>query len=158
MAIDKYESQIQHSLYGRMLGLDNRGFLVGDPGERVPTEFSTAGSTLTNYGLSVLSGSTDAWTLTAPRVAGVMKIVVNASTLSTAAMGLVRSTADGACFFLGSSAAGGLGSTNPGVRINLVSAGAAVVMVSVSSAAWAPVSYTGNSTSTAYTYTNTTSS
>ncbi len=159
MPMDKYESQISHSLYGRRFGFDHAGFGVGHPGDRVPSETSTAGSTLTNFGISVLSGSTDAWTLPAPRAIGVTKIVLNASTLSTATMSIVRSTADGfACSFFGSTVAGGLGSTAPTLRINLVGAGAAVVLCSVTSAIWAPVSYTGNITSSAMTYTLSTSS
>lgn len=158
MPIDKYESQIQHSLYGRKFGLDSVGYGVGLPGVRIPTEFTTAGSTLTGHGLSVLSGSTDAWTLAAPLVAGVEKIVVNASTLSTATLSVVRSTALGACSFLGTTSAGGIASTAPGIRINLVACGAATRLVSVSSAVWAPVGYTGQITSSAYTYTVSTSS
>ncbi len=34
MAVDKYDSQIQHSLYGRQFGLDKDGFAVGLPGVR----------------------------------------------------------------------------------------------------------------------------
>ena len=157
MPIDKYEGQIQHSLYGRKLGLDNAGFAVGVPGVRIPTEFSTAGSTMTNYGLSVLSGSTDAWTLQAPLVAGVEKIVVNASTLSTATMSIVRSTANGACSFIGSTEAGG-GAAGNGRRINLIAYGGAVRLVSVSSAVWAPVGNVGNVVSSGITYSVSTSS
>lgn len=157
MAIDKYESQIQHSLYGRKWGLDNNGYGVGLPGVRVPTELTTAGSTLTNYGLSVLSGSTDAWTLTAPLVAGIEKIVVNASTLSTATMSVVRSTANGACAFAGSTEAGG-GAAGNGRRINLQQYGTAVRLISISSAVWAPVSNIGTVFSTAMAYTVSTSS
>lgn len=159
MAIDKYESQIGHSLYGRQLGLDHGGYLVGTPGHRMPTEFSTGGSTLSNHGLSVLSGSTDSWTLPAPRVAGIRKVILNASTLSTAAMAIVRSTADGYdCAFFGSTVAGGLGSTAPTIRINLVAAGQAVELISVSSRIWAPIGFNGNITSSAQTYTLSTSS
>lgn len=159
MPMNEYENEILKSLYGRRLGLDNSGYIVGAPGVREPTELTTAASTLPNFGLSVLSGSTADFTLPAPRVPGITKTIVNASTLSTATMGIVRSTADGfACAFLGSTVAGGMGSTAPAVRLNLVAAGAAVVLVSVSSAIWAPVAYTGNITSSAYTYTLSTSS
>jgi hypothetical protein len=159
MAAEKYGSEILHSLYGRLFGLDARGFAVGLPGLREPTEFSTAGSTLAAHGLSVLSGSTDAWTLPAPRAAGVRKTILNASTLSTAAMAIVRSTADGFdCAFFGSTVAGGLGSTAPTIRINLVAAGAAVDLISVSSRIWAPIGFTGNITSSAQTYTLSTTS
>ncbi len=158
MAYDKYQDEI-YSIRGNDLGFDTQKRLAGHAGVRMPTEFSTAGSTLDERGgLSVLSGSTDAWTLRSPLVAGVEKIVVNCSTLSTATMGIVRSTASGSCFFMGSTSAGGLSSTAPGVRINLVAAGAAVRLISVSSAAWVPVGFTGNITSSAYTYTVSTSS
>jgi hypothetical protein len=161
MPIDKYESQIQHSLYGRKLGLDNAGFAVGVPGVRIPTETATtagAATALTGHGLSVLTGSTAAYLLAAPLVAGIEKIIVNASTLSTATLSVVRSTALGDCSFLGTTSAGGIASTAPGLRINLVACGAAARLVSVSSACWAPVGYTGNITSSAYTYTVSTSS
>jgi hypothetical protein len=159
MPIDRYQDEIATSIRGSELGFDNQRRLVGPPNYRIPTEFSTAGSTLDERGgLAVLSGSTDAWTLRAPLVAGIEKIVTNCSTLSTATHSVVRSTANGNCFFMGSTSAGGLGSTAPGVRINLVAAGAAVRLVSVSSAAWVPVGFTGNITSSAYTYTVSTSS
>jgi hypothetical protein len=152
MPIDKYESQIQHSLYGRKLGLDKEGFAVAVPGVRVPSEFSTAGSTLTNYGISVLSGSTDAWTLPAPQAIGIRKTIVNASTLSTATLSVVRSTANGACSFLHTTATGGI--ANGGTRINLLNVGSAVEMVSISTAVWA---VTANVLSSLY-YTASTSS
>lgn len=152
MAADEYEDEISKSLYGRRLGLDHGGYLVGTPGIRVPYEASTAGSTIANYGISVLSGSTATWTIQAPLVAGVQKMVVNASTLSTATLSLVRSTANGACSFLGTTIAGGL--EGGAVRINLLNSGSAVHLVSVSSAVWAPVA---NIMSSLY-YTNSTSS
>lgn len=155
MPIDKYENDMQHSLYGRKFGIDFKGRTVGAVGPRVPTEFSTAGSTLDNDGgMSVLSGSTGFWTLAAPLVKGVEKTILNASTLSTALMVVARSTALGACGFLGSttSAAGGIGSTNPGVRLNLQNAGACVRLVSVSSDIWAPVGGIGFLTSTTILY------
>lgn len=159
MPMNKYENEMQHSLYGRKFGLDASGFLVGNPGERQPSELTTAASTLTNFGVSVLSGSTADFTLPAPRVPGIIKTIVNASTLSTATMGIVRSTADGfACAFLGSTVAGGMGSTSPAVRLNLVACGAAVTLCSISSAIWAPIGFTGNITSSAYTYSFSTSS
>ncbi len=161
MPISEYKDQIQHSLYGRRLGLDKDGFAVGLPGVRIPTETVTtaaAATALTGYGVSVLTGSTAAYLLAAPGVAGIEKILINASTLSTATLSAVRSTASGDCSFLGTTSAGGIASTAPGVRLNLVACGAAVRLVSVSSAVWAPIGYTGNITSSAYTYTVSTSS
>jgi hypothetical protein len=158
MPIDRYQDEIQTSIRGSELGFDNTRRLVGPPSYRIPTEFSTAGSTLDERGgLAVLSGSTDAWTLRAPLVAGVEKIVVNASTLSTATMSLVRSTANGACAFAGSTEAGG-GANGNGRRINLQQYGTAVRLVSISSAVWAPVGNIGTVFSTAMAYTVSTSS
>jgi hypothetical protein len=158
MPIEKYDNQIRTSLRGREIGLDGVRRLAGVPGLRVPTEFSTAGSTLDETGgLAVLSGSTDAWTLRAPLVAGVDKLIVNASTLSTATMSIVRSTANGACAFLGSTEAGG-GTAGNGRRINLIAYGAAVRLVSISSAVWAPVGNIGNVASSGITYSVSTSS
>jgi hypothetical protein len=152
MPINKYGDQIQTSLRGRELGLDATRRLVGIPGVRVPTEFSTAQAALDPAGgLAVLSGSTDVWTLTAPLVAGVNKYIVNASTVSTATLSVVRSTANGPCSFLPTS---GVGLAAGGVRINLLNSGSAIELISVSSAVWAPV---GNINSTLY-YTNSTSS
>lgn len=152
MPINEYKDEIQHSLYGRKLGLDNRGFGVALPGVRVPYEGSTAGSTLTNYGVSVLSGSTDVWTLQAPLAPGIRKTIVNASTLSTATLSVVRSTATGACSFLHTTATGG--SANGGVRINLLNVGSAAELVSISTSVWA---VTANVLSSLY-YTASTSS
>lgn len=159
MPINEYKDQIQHSLYGRKLGLDANGFAVGVPGVRIPTEISTAPSTMASYGMTAMTGSTGAfWTLGPPMAAGVEKIVINASSASTAVLGIVRSTALGDCSFLGSTSAGGIASTAPGVRITLTACGAAVRLVSVSSAVWAAIGYTGNITSSAFTYNVTTSS
>lgn len=159
MPISALREFIHTSIRGREIGLDHSRRLVGIPGMRHAPEFSTAGSTLDNVGgMSVLSGSTDAWTLPAPLGVGVEKTIVNASTLSTAAMAIVRSTAQGACGFLGSTSAGGIASTAPGVRFNLIGCGAAVKFISVSSAIWAPVGVVGNLTSSAMTYTVSTSS
>jgi hypothetical protein len=155
MAIDKYESQIQHSLYGRKLGLDNAGFVVGNPGQRIPTEIATTADVttpLTGYGASALTGSTAAYVLAAPAAVGLEKIVVNASTLSTAVMSLVRSTANGACAFAGSTANGAA----TGVKITLQANGAGVRLVSFSTGVWTPVA--SLVTSSAQTMTITTSS
>jgi hypothetical protein len=146
MPINKYADQIQTSLRGRELGLDATRRIAGIPGVRVPTEFSTAGSTLDHAGgLSVMSGTTAAWTLQAPLVAGVNKYLVNASTVSTATLSVVRSTANGDCSFLGSTDA--LGVNASGRRINLIAVGAGVELISISSAVWAPISNIGSSAS-----------
>jgi len=149
MPITKYDSQIRHSLYGRKLGLDGNDFLVGEfSGSRTPTEIVTtanAATPLTGYGASALTGSTAAYLLAAPAAVGIEKIVVNASTLSTAIMSLVRSTANGACAFAGSSANGAA----TGVKITLTANGCAVRLMSFTTDAWTPVGVTVTSSAQA---------
>lgn len=139
MAINEYKDQIQHSLYGRKFGLDVNGFAVGFAGARTPTETLTTADVatpLTGYGASALTGSTAAYLITAPVAIGIEKVVVNASTLSTAVMSLVRSTANGACAFAGSTANGAA----TGVKITLTANGAGVRLVAFSTSVWTPVS------------------
>ena len=81
-----------HSLYGRKLGLDKDGFLVGHPGARVGVETSTAASTLDNSGTSVLTGTTALHTLGGAVAPGVRKTIINASSVSTATMTIRRSS------------------------------------------------------------------
>lgn len=130
MAIDQHGDEVLHSIYGRKFGIDKGGHAAGLAGVRMPYEASTAASTLTSYGMSVLSGSTASHTLGAPPAIGVTKTIINASTISTATMTIVRN--DSSVTFLGSST----GSTN-GVGLTLVG-NAAVSLVGISSAAWAP--------------------
>lgn len=144
MAIDQHGDEVLHSLYGRKLGLDKGGYAVGLPGVRVPIESSTATAALTAYGMSVLSGSTDTWTLGAPPAIGVEKQIINNSTLSTATMSVVRSSSGSGVTFAGSTANGG-----GGVRINLVANGAGITLVGISSAAWAIKATASLSASTA---------
>jgi hypothetical protein len=138
MAVDKYGSEILHSLYGRLFGFDGRGFIVGPSGQRTPTEIATtaaAATPLTGFGASALTGSTAAYVLAAPEAIGIEKIVVNASTLSTAVMSLVRSTVNGACAFAGSTANGAA----TGVKITLQANACAVRLMAFSTAVWTPV-------------------
>jgi hypothetical protein len=152
MPIDRYQDEIQTSIRGNDLGFDNQRRLAGMTGNRIPTEFSTAASTLDERGgFAMLSGSTDVWTLRAPLAAGVEKIIANVSTVSTATQSVVRSTALGACSFSGTTVGSGL--AGGGVRINLLNSGSAVRLVSASSAVWVPVSF-----GTTLYYTNSTSS
>lgn len=140
MPIDKYQDEIQTSLRGRELGLDSARRLVGPPGVRVPSEASTGtGSLDSNGGLSLLSGTTAVWTLAAPLVAGVEKIIANVSTVSTATLSVVRSTALGACSFSGTTVGAGL--AGGGVRLNLLNSGSNVRLVSASSDVWVPLSF-----------------
>lgn len=132
MAIDKHDDEILTSLHGRKLGIDRQGYLVGVPGVRDGYEASTAASTLTAYGMSVLSGSTDTWTLGAPPAIGVEKQIINNSSLSTATLSIVRSSSGSGVTFAGSTANGG-----GGVRINLLNNGAGITLIGISTVAWA---------------------
>jgi hypothetical protein len=143
MAVDKFESQIQHSLYGRRFGFDGNGFAVGTPGVRIPVESLSAASTMAGTGLTVLTGSTATFTLAAPAAVGIEKIILNASTLSTAVMTVIRSTASGACAFLGSTANGDA----TGTTLTLQANGASVRLVGITTGVWAPIGNVGNITS-----------
>jgi hypothetical protein len=146
MAVDKFGSDILKSFYGRQFGLDKLGFLTGHVGAREPQETLTAASTMDNKGTTVLTGTTATFTLAAPLVKGVLKEIINASTISTAAMAIVRSTALGACSFLpltsGTTAAGGVDDVK---RINLINVGAAVRLRSISTSQWAVCDRAGSS-------------
>lgn len=138
MALNRLGADILHSLVGAQFGLDRHGRLVGHNGVRAPYEDATVGSTIDTNGTSVVTGSTGTVTLAAPLFRGIDKEVIWASTVSTAALALVRSTADGACSFLantsGTTAAGG----NTDVkRINLINVGGVLKLRSISSEQWA---------------------
>ena len=130
MTIDKHGSDIRTSIHGRRFGLDGDDFLTGHSGVREPYESSTAASTLTAYGLSVLSGSTASHTLGAPPAIGVTKTIVNASSLSTAAMTVTRATSS--ISFLGST-----GGDPAGAAFSLINAGSAVTLIGISASQWA---------------------
>ena len=122
---------VLHSLYGRKLGVDALGYLVGPRGVRAGWEASTATAALTDYGTSILSGSTDVWTLGAPPSIGAEKFITNASSISTATLSIVRSSSGSGVTFEGSTANGG-----GGVRINLLNNGAGITLIGLSSAKW----------------------
>ena len=136
MAIDKHASEIVTSIHGRRLGLDSEGHVAGPSGLRAPVETSTAASTLTAYGVSVLTGSTASHTLPAPSADGVMKTVINASTVSTATMTITRATSDYAIL-------GSTGGDPEGAAFNLLNSGSAMTFVGYYHSAeakyyWAP--------------------
>jgi hypothetical protein len=141
MVANRFQDQIQTSVRGRELGLDNDRFLVGPLGWREPLETLTAGTTMETFGTSVLTGTTATFTLLAPEKVGQQKEIINASTISTASMAIVRSTANGACSFLphtsGTTQAGDGGQ----VRVNLLNVGSRVVFRAISSAQWAAISF-----------------
>jgi hypothetical protein len=151
-ALNILKSQGLTSIHGRKLFTDHHGFLVGHPGARLPYENSTAASTLANYGTSILSGSTADFTLGAPPAIGVEKVIVNASTLSTAVMGVVRSSS-GAFSFGGSTANG----APTGARINLNGNGAAVRLLATALDVWTPIG-AANYATTAQSYVTVTTS
>jgi hypothetical protein len=131
MALDKHDDEIQTSLHGRKIGLDRGGHVVGAPGIRHSFETVTAASTIERSGVTVIE-STEAITVTlaAPEYPGVEKRIVN---LSTFANVIVRSTAEGACSFYGST-----GTDQEGTTITFAgSVGPAVAMMGVDSSRWA---------------------
>jgi hypothetical protein len=142
MATNRWGSEIQTSLRGREIGLDSDRFLCGIPGYREPLETLTAASTMDSIGTSVLTGSTASFTLLAPEKVGQQKEIINASSISTAAMAIVRSTANGACNFLPVTSGTTEGATEGNVkRLNLINVGARVVLRAISTAQWAPISF-----------------
>jgi hypothetical protein len=142
MPANRWGAEIQTSIRGRELGLDNDRFLAGPPGFREPLESVSAASTLDSVGTSVLTGSTATFTLLAPEKVGQQKEIINASSISTATMAIVRSTANGACNFLPVTSGTTEGATEGNVkRLNLLNVGARVVLRAISTAQWAPVSF-----------------
>lgn len=131
MAVDKYAGDMKTSLHGRRHGLDDNDFVVGSAGSRMPSETVTSASTLANYGLSILTGSTiSGHTLNGPPAIGVTKTIVNASSVSTATMTITRGTSG--ISFLGST-----GGDEDGAAIALLNAGSAVTLVGLSTTQWA---------------------
>lgn len=122
MAIDKHGDDILSSIKGRRFGIDSDGHGVGLSGLRAPVETSTAASTLTGYGVSVLTGSTASHTLPKPSANGVIKTVINASTVSTATMTITRATSDYAIL-------GSTGGDPEGAAFNLLNSGASMTFV-----------------------------
>lgn len=142
MAVNDWAGEILKSLVGRRLGLDQEDFIAGVSGYREPLETLTAASTMDTFGTTVLTGSTATFTLTAPKKIGQQKEIVNASSISTAAMAIVRSTANGACNFLPATSGTTEGATEGNVkRLNLLNCGARVVLRAISTAQWAPISF-----------------
>jgi hypothetical protein len=142
MAANRWATDILTSIRGRLLGIDPDQFLVGPLGYREPLESLSAASTMESFGTTVISGTTASYTLLAPERIGQQKEIVNASSISTAAMAIVRSTANGACGFLPVTSGTTEGATEGNVkRLNLINVGAHVVLRAVSSAQWAPISF-----------------
>lgn len=140
MAANRHQSDIQTSIRGRELGFDNDRFLCGPLGYREPFETLAAASTMETFGTTTLTGTTATYTLLAPEKLGQLKEIINASSISTAAMAIVRSTANGACSFLPQTSGTTEGASEGNVkRINLLRCGASVLLRAISSAQWAPV-------------------
>jgi hypothetical protein len=136
---------VLHSLYGRVFGVNRQGYAISK-GWIEPYESSTAASTLADTGTSLLSGSTADFTLAAPPFRGVTKEIINASSVSTATMGVVRSTANGACSFLPCTSGTTAGGDSTDVkRLNLLQVGSAVRLRAISTSQWAVVSIPASS-------------
>jgi len=143
------------TIHGRKFGVDHNGFAIGHPGERLPYEESTAASTLANYGVSLLTGSSADHTLNAPPAIGVTKTIVNGSSVAAAVMGIVRASSVGVGF--GASTAADSLAAGVGARINLINSGASVQLLAISSAVWMPVG-SGTYASTVFPHTAVTTS
>jgi len=139
MALNRWISSIRTSLRGERLGLDDGEFLVAPKGYREPFESLSAAATMENCGVTVLTGSTATFTLQAPGRAGITKEIINASSVSTAQMAIVRSTANGGCTFLSLSSAFGSSGDQTIVRVNLTNVGAFVKLRAISTSQWAAV-------------------
>ena len=142
MAANRFGDDIQTSIRGRELGLDNDRFLCGPRGWREPFETLAAASTMDNFGTTVLTGSTAVFTLLAPEKIGQQKEVINGSSVSTATMSVVRSTANGACSILSLSTQYGAlaADAEPAKRLNMLFTGTAITLRAVSASQWAVVS------------------
>jgi hypothetical protein len=140
MAANRWQAEIQTSVRGRELGFDQDRFLTGPLGWREPLETVSAASTLETFGTSVLTGTTATFTLLAPERVGQQKEIINASSISTAAMAVVRSTANGSCTFLSLSSNYGSSADQTILRLNLINVGSGVALRAISTAQWAVVS------------------
>lgn len=141
MAANRFGDDIQTSIRGRELGLDNDRFMAGPRGWREPFEALSAASTMDSFGTTVLTGSTATFTLLAPEKIGQQKEIINGSSVSTAAMAIVRSTANGACSIASLSTIHGAlaADAEPAKRLNLIFTGSAVALRAISASQWAVV-------------------
>lgn len=115
-----------HSFYGRKLGVDHAGFVVGPPGSRHPYESLSTGA-LANSGVSFLESTAAAnYTLADPDRVGIEKTIVNNSTFANTV------TRAGASFF------GSTGTSPLGVKITFTLPGAAVTLIAASTSRWVP--------------------
>lgn len=152
-ALTDLKNKFLTSIHGRKFGVDHNGFTIGHNGYRLPYEQSTAASTLANYGTSILSGAAATHTLNAPPSIGARKEIINASSVSTATMNIIRSSSGSGVTFSGSTALGG-------VNISLIGRGAAVDLVAISSLEWAikaTASFSTTAVNTIYTVVSTSS-
>jgi hypothetical protein len=142
MAGNRYQAEILTSVRGRELGLDPDRFICGPLGYREPIESLSAASTMEVFGTTVLTGSTGTFTLLAPERIGQQKEIINNSSVSTATMAVVRSTANGACSFVSLSTQYGAlaADAEPAKRLNLLFVGTCITIRAVSTASWAVVS------------------
>lgn len=146
-------SLILTSIFGRRMGLDKDGYLVGPLALRVAVEDiqSTSPTTVLAYGITrvLTSGSSQGPTqhfLPAP-IPGVEKVIVLNST-STGSQQFL-STANGAAIYSASD-----GSTKS--LVNFVGPGGSITLIGVTTAAWAVKSYAGSTAGGYPTYTTST--
>ena len=135
--IETLRSAIVTSIYGRRVGLDNSGFLVGPADMRTQVEdiSTTAATSMANYGITriLTSGSsqTGSYTLQAP-IPGVRKVI----TLDTTSTGIMVVYPTGATVFQSSGSSGtSVGSSVFSLRGN----GAVIDLIAVSTFLWRQV-------------------
>lgn len=139
---------ILHSIYGRKFGIQRQDFAVSkgwiEPYESVAS--ATAATAIADTGTSLLTGTTGDFTLAAPPARGVTKEIINASSISTATMSIVRSTASGACSFLPCTSGTTAGGDSVDVKkLNLLQVGSAVRLRAISTGQWAVTSIPASS-------------
>lgn len=82
-SLETLRNEIVTSVYGRRLGLDSVGRLIGHEGMRIPevdATSDTTGTAITGYGWTNVDTTTDdTWTLSAP-VKGAFKYIYTGST------------------------------------------------------------------------------
>ena len=152
--LESLKSKVLTGVWGRRLGLDPAGFLVGSLDVRNPVESltTTASSSAINAGLTLAQASgssqTCLYTLQLPSGAGINKTLRQNST-STGTMQFQASTGTACGFFAASD-----GSSQ--AVVSLIGNGATVVLESLSTAWWAVVGVTGTTASPLVQYTTST--
>jgi len=156
-SLEGLRSQIKTSIFGRRLGLDSDGFMVGPKQSRVQVEgVSSAGSTivstavatpLSNYGVSLVGATaasgTTAYILAAPSP-GVRKTLFVPTTGYAVVIATTDSTGAGAGAFFAST--GSVTSTYQ--KITLTGKGAMCDLIGLTTALWGVLTPAGITTVT----------